>query len=98
MILLVEDHDLSRRTLARQLSLRGYRVMAAADGKDAVDLLDQLSFDLVITDLGLPKLSGFELIGRIRLKSPNHACRGCLGAAESCQDSKRESGIFFKAR
>ena len=70
MILLVEDHALSRQALARQLSLSGYRVMAAADRQDAADLLDRLPFDLVITDLGLPKLSGFELIGRIRLKSP----------------------------
>lgn len=69
MILLVEDHALSRQALARHLSLSGYRVMAAADGQDAADLLDRLPFDLVITDLGLPKLSGFDLIGRIRLKS-----------------------------
>ena len=70
MILLVEDEAISRRVLAYFLSLGGYRVMTAADGRQAVELLDRHPFDLVITDLGLPKVSGFELIKHVRVKSP----------------------------
>jgi DNA-binding response OmpR family regulator len=70
MILLVEDEAIARYALARNLSLSGYKVMAAADGQQAVELLDRHPFDVLITDLGLPKLSGFELIKHVRSRCP----------------------------
>jgi DNA-binding response OmpR family regulator len=70
MILLVEDEAIARYALARNLSLSGYKVMAAADGQQAVELLDRHPFDVLITDLGLPKLSGFELIKHARSRCP----------------------------
>jgi CheY-like chemotaxis protein len=70
VILLVEDHEVIRRTYARLLGMRGYKVIEAADGEAAVSLLDQHQFDLVITDLAMPKLTGFGLASLMRVKWP----------------------------
>ena len=70
MILLVEDHEVTRRTYARLLVMRGYKVIEAADGAAAVSLLDRYDFDLVITDLAMPKLTGFGLLSLMRVKWP----------------------------
>ena len=43
------------------LTLHGYEVVCAADGKQACRLLDQQSFDLVVTDSELPKVSGWQV-------------------------------------
>jgi DNA-binding NtrC family response regulator len=71
VILLVEDHEASRRTYARLLAIRGYEVMEAADGEKALNLLDQYKFNLVITDLAMPKVTGFGLLIQMRVKCPD---------------------------
>jgi two-component system response regulator FlrC len=70
MILIVEDNPNARQLLARILSRAGHDVIESGDGEDALHLLDTQSFDLVITDLALPKTTGFGLISHIRLKWP----------------------------
>ena len=71
MILVVEDEAITRSDFAKLLALRRHQVMEAADGLQALNLLEQHQFDIVITDLALPKVTGFGLIGKIRLKWPN---------------------------
>lgn len=71
VILLVEDHEVSRRTYARLLAIRGYQVVEAADGEKALSLLDQYEFNLVITDLAIPKVTGFGLLAQMRVKCPD---------------------------
>jgi CheY-like chemotaxis protein len=71
MILVVEDEAITRSDFAKLLALRGHQVMEAADGQQALNLLEQHQFKLVITDLALPKVTGFGLIGAIRLKWPH---------------------------
>jgi CheY-like chemotaxis protein len=71
MILIVEDEAISRSALSRLLAVRGHEVMEAADGQQALDLLKQHHFNIVITDLALPRTTGFGLIREIRLKWPN---------------------------
>ena len=68
MILLVEDEAISRYAFAQVLRLNGHEVMEAADGVKALTLLDEYAFDLVITDLAMPRLDGFALVSRIREK------------------------------
>ena len=65
-ILLVEDEDPLREQLARELSQRGFPVDAAPDGEEGLFLGREYPMDLAIIDLGLPKLSGIELIRRLR--------------------------------
>ncbi len=65
-ILLVEDEQALREQLVRQLSDRGYSVDAAADGEEGLFLGREYPVDLAIIDIGLPKLSGIELIKALR--------------------------------
>ncbi|WP_028450515.1 MULTISPECIES: response regulator transcription factor [Chitinibacter] len=65
-ILLIEDETRLREALARELTAAGYRVDTAADGADGLYQAQEYPFDLLIVDLGLPKLGGVELIRRLR--------------------------------
>jgi two-component system response regulator PhoP len=65
-LLLVEDEAALRHGLARQLEAEGYRVDQAADGADGLFQAREYPVDLAIVDLGLPKLSGLELVKALR--------------------------------
>lgn len=65
-ILLAEDDLLTRRSLTYFLESKNYSVSHAADGEIAIDLLKSKNFDLIITDLNMPKIGGLQLIELIR--------------------------------
>ena len=65
-LLLVEDDAALRTGLKRQLEADGYRVEQAADGAEGLFLAQEYPFDLVIVDLGLPKLGGLAIVQRLR--------------------------------
>ena len=65
-ILLVEDEAPLRETLAARLDREGFAVDTAADGEEGLRLGRDAAFDLGIIDLGLPKVSGMELIKTLR--------------------------------
>ena len=66
LILLAEDNELNREVINMQLSTLGYSVVAAADGKEALDLWKEGGFDLILTDCHMPHMDGFELARTIR--------------------------------
>ncbi len=61
-ILVVDDDDLVRKLLTKFLQGLGYRVNSADDGESALECLGKLSYDLVLTDLQMPRLGGRELL------------------------------------
>jgi chemotaxis protein histidine kinase CheA/CheY-like chemotaxis protein len=65
-VLLVEDSELTRDMLDGVLSAMGHQVLDAANGRDALEKLQQSRPDLVITDLEMPVMDGFDLIAAIR--------------------------------
>ena len=65
-LLLVEDDPNLSRSLAAQLEQAGYAVSAATDGREGLYLAREYPVDLAIVDLGLPTLSGVELIKSLR--------------------------------
>ncbi len=65
-ILLVDDSASIRRMLEDSLNDDGYLVHAAENGRHALDLLDNFDPDLVITDVSMPEMDGFELCRRLR--------------------------------
>src|SRR5258708_1888999 len=65
-ILLVDDDDTLADTLTTMLRRSGYDVMRARDGKEAFRLLSLETFDLVLTDVVMPNMDGFELIMKVR--------------------------------
>lgn len=69
-ILVVEDDALTRTNLCQALQHVGYEVTEARDGNQAVELLDEHRFDLVVADFVLPKLHGFYLVDCIHSRWP----------------------------
>jgi DNA-binding NtrC family response regulator len=69
-ILVAEDQDSARESLAELLQGEGYEVHAAADGKAGIDLVDQYDLDLVLTDLSMPHADGMALLRHICDVSP----------------------------
>jgi two-component system, OmpR family, response regulator MprA len=65
-VLVVEDDDEIAQVLQRSLRMEGYEVRTSADGEAALADADAFSPDLVILDLGLPKLDGIEVARRLR--------------------------------
>ena len=65
-LLLIEDEAPLRLGLARQLEADGYRVDQAADGEDGLFQAREYPVDLAIVDLGLPRLSGLDVVKRLR--------------------------------
>jgi two-component system cell cycle response regulator DivK len=59
-ILLVEDNEMSRDALSRRLQRRGYRMVMAEDGQQAVAMVTSERPDLILMDLGLPIIDGWE--------------------------------------
>ncbi len=65
-LLLVDDEELNRDMLGRRLELHGYRVAFAEDGQQALDMVDQQTFDLILLDVMMPCLSGLQVLVRLR--------------------------------
>ncbi|HUW40034.1 MAG TPA: SpoIIE family protein phosphatase [Rectinemataceae bacterium] len=65
-ILVVDDNLVNREILARHLERQGHSVRAAADGASALDLLESEAFDIVILDVMMPGLNGYQILERIR--------------------------------
>lgn len=64
-ILLVEDHDDTARVMARLLNLSGFDVHTAGTVTSAIRLCEQKKFDLLISDVGLPDGTGYDLMREI---------------------------------
>jgi two-component system, OmpR family, KDP operon response regulator KdpE len=69
-ILVVDDEPQITRVLRRGLTMHRYDVRTTGDGEAALDLLNDWSPDLVITDLSMPNMGGLELCRRVRATSP----------------------------
>ena len=65
-ILLVEDNEMNRDMLARRLERRGYQVVIALDGDQGVRLAQEEAPDLILMDMSLPVLDGWEATRRLR--------------------------------
>lgn len=94
-ILLVEDHKDTRACIQRLLEASSHRITSAGTAQDALDLAEKANFDLVISDLGLPDLSGHELMRRL------HARTGVPGIAlsgygmENDLEESRKAGFKY---
>lgn len=70
-ILIVDDEDNQRKSLAIGLRLEGYRVLEAADGEAALELLTNETVELAIIDLMMPGINGLDLARRMRFRHPD---------------------------
>lgn len=70
-ILIIEDNPMVVKSLEFKLNNDGYEVEVANDGRTALEILASTEFDLVITDLMLPFITGIQIIEFIKKKSEN---------------------------
>ena len=68
-ILLVDDEQSVQKLLAFPLRKEGYEVVSALDGQEALDRLNDTNFDLIVLDLMLPNVDGFEVCRQVRARS-----------------------------
>jgi DNA-binding response OmpR family regulator len=68
-ILLVDDEESVQKLLSYPLRSDGYEVVAATDGQEALDRFDEGTFDLVVLDVMLPRVDGFDVCRRLRARS-----------------------------
>ncbi|MFT5514448.1 MAG: two-component system cell cycle response regulator DivK [Rhodothermales bacterium] len=68
-ILLVEDNEMNRDMLSRRLIKRGYEVTIAIDGKEGVDMAKKQVPDLILLDMSLPILDGWEAARFLKAES-----------------------------
>jgi len=68
-ILLVEDNELNRDMLTRRLERRGFQVVSAVDGRAGIALGEQEAPDLILMDMSLPDVDGWEATRRLKSSS-----------------------------
>ncbi len=84
-ILLAEDEVDLNNVVTRYLKKNGYSVDSVLDGEEALDYLEYSEYDLVILDIMMPKVDGFEVIKKLRNKG-NHTSVLILTARDSADD------------
>jgi len=65
-ILIVDDNEMNRDVLSRRLVRRGYDVLLASEGQQGLDLARRDRPDLILLDLGLPEIDGWECARRLK--------------------------------
>jgi CheY-like chemotaxis protein len=68
-ILLVEDNEMNRDMLSRRLIRKGFEVIIAVDGQAGVDMASSTNPDIILMDLSLPVIDGWEATRRIKADS-----------------------------
>ncbi|HJN76879.1 MAG TPA: response regulator [Myxococcota bacterium] len=92
VLLLVEDHDLNRDMLSRRLTRRGYEVLIAVDGQQGLEMVHAHHPDLVLMDMHLPRLDGWEATRRIR-SDPRVAHIPVLALTADAMSGDREKAL-----
>jgi CheY-like chemotaxis protein len=65
-VLVVDDEENIRNLLSAFFAFHGYEAASAGDGREALDMLTNTSYDLLVTDLDMPKMNGLELVDTVR--------------------------------
>jgi DNA-binding NtrC family response regulator len=69
-ILVVDDEDALRTVLSSELAGEGYQVASAADGEEAIKIIDSATFDLILLDIKMPNVDGFEVLKFVKERQP----------------------------
>ncbi len=91
-VLVVEDEASQRQVLAYNLKSNGYRALTAADGEEALLLIDEEMPDLVILDWMLPEVSGIEICRRIKMREETRDIPVIMLSARA-EESDRVRGL-----
>ncbi len=72
-ILLVEDNEMNRDMLSRRLERKGFEVAMAADGRQGVEMAKADAYDLILMDMSLPEIDGWEATRQLRAEAKTQA-------------------------
>lgn len=93
LALVIDDSMLIRHTVCRFLESRGFKVEAASDGIAALDAMKTLRPDLILTDLQMPQLSGYQLIDALKADQATADIPILVLAARPLADVPLHAGI-----
>jgi CheY-like chemotaxis protein len=88
-ILIAEDNSVNRELLRELLEMRGYTVLEACDGEEALRMIEETQPDLLLLDIGMPVLDGFAVVRRIR-ENPRLAALPVVAVTAYAMQGDRE--------
>ena len=86
-ILVVDDNDMNRDMLGRRMEQEGYHVATVRGGKEALEVLGQERFDLMLLDLMMPDMSGFAVLEQVKANPSHRAMPVIMVTADNNIDS-----------
>ena len=95
-ILFVEDDDLIRRSVPQLLALRGFNMLVAEDGEDALRILEHMHVDVLFADIVMPGVNGIELAKRARQMNPNLKVILATGYFSRAAEAEQVGKLLFK--
>jgi two-component system, NtrC family, sensor kinase len=97
VILIIDDDPGLRKTLADILKIKGYETFAAKDGAEGLSLMQGSTVDLALIDLGLPDISGLDVLSRIKAEHPSSAVIILTGNAtlESAMEATNRGAFSY---
>jgi CheY-like chemotaxis protein len=90
-ILLVEDNEMNRDMLSRRLIRKGYEVVMALDGQQAVEMAASEKPDLILMDMSLPGLDGWEATRQIKAAAATSAVPVIALTAHAMSDDRERA-------
>ena len=91
-ILLVEDNEMNRDMLSRRLIRKGYEVVVGMDGQQGVDLASSESPDIILMDMSLPVIDGWEATRRVKA-APETSAIPIIALTAHAMASDREKAL-----
>jgi CheY-like chemotaxis protein len=91
-ILFVEDDEMSRDVISTRLTRSGYEVVMVEDGFKALDIVASQAFDLIILDMSMPGLSGWETAKKLKA-SPGTAAIPILALSAHAMNADRKKAL-----
>lgn len=92
LILLVEDNEMNRDMLKRRLNKRGFDVDIAVDGISGLEAAQSGKYDLVLMDMSLPGLTGWEATQKLKA-NPEHAKTPVIALTAHAMESDRQQAL-----
>jgi len=91
-ILLVEDNEMNRDMLSRRLQRKGFEVVCAQDGNQALQMAQSAPPELILMDMSLPEMDGWECAGRIKEQKQLQNIP-IIGLSAHAMDGDREKAL-----
>src|SRR5574340_1192773 len=99
-ILIIDDEKIALKNLEHVMKKEGYAVVATQSGQNALKLLDEQSFDVVLTDLRMEKVDGLQILKRCHELHPDTEVVMITGFAtlESAVDAMKNGAFYYIAK